>query len=84
MPPGSIDGMKVSVSLPEDDVEYLDAYVTAKPVASRSAALHEAIRLLRLAELEATYEAANAEWESGEDAALWENASADGLGDAAR
>jgi Arc/MetJ-type ribon-helix-helix transcriptional regulator len=84
MPPGSIDGMKLSVSLPEEDVEYLDAYIAQKPAASRSAALHEAIGLLRLSALEAAYEAANAEWESDADAALWENASADGLGDAAR
>jgi Arc/MetJ-type ribon-helix-helix transcriptional regulator len=81
---GSINGMKLSVSLPEEDVEYLDEYVAEKSVASRSAALHEAIGLLRLSVLESAYEAANAEWESSEDAALWENASADGLGDAAR
>jgi Arc/MetJ-type ribon-helix-helix transcriptional regulator len=81
---GSIDGVKLSVSLPEEDVEYLDTYVAEHPAASRSAALHEAIRLLRLSTLEAAYEAASAEWEAGEDAALWENTAADGLNDATR
>ena len=84
MTAGSIDGVKLSVSLPEEDVEYLDEYVAEKAAASRSAAIHEAIRVLRLSVLESAYESANAEWESGEDAALWGNASADGLGDATR
>lgn len=72
------------MSLPAEDVEYLDEYVEQTPAASRSAALHEAIRLLRLSTLESAYADAYAEWEAGEDAALWENASADGLGDATR
>jgi len=84
MTSGSIDGMKLSVSLPEEDVEYLDAYVEQHPAASRSAALHEAIKLLRLSALESAYEDAYAEWTASEDAELWENTSTDGLGDATR
>jgi Arc/MetJ-type ribon-helix-helix transcriptional regulator len=76
--------MKLSVSLPEEDVEYLDEYVDQHPTASRSAALHEAIKLLRLSTLESAYEDAYAEWTGTEDAGLWENTSADGLGDATR
>ena len=84
MASSSIGGMKLSVSLPEEDVAYLDQYVEQTPAASRSAALHEAVRLLRLAALESAYEDAYAEWEASQDAALWENAAGDGLRDATR
>ena len=70
--------MKVSVSLPDDDVAYLDGYA-AKVGQSRSAAVQRAIRLLRAAELGAAYEAAWDEWQAGPDAALWEGAVGDGL-----
>jgi len=77
--------MKVSVSLPGDDVEFLDTYAKDRGLESRSAALQQAVRLLRASELGVAYEAAWAEWETGEDAAIWERAAADGIGgDAAR
>ncbi len=38
--------MKLSVSLPDEDVEYLDAYAASQGLASRSAALRKAVRLL--------------------------------------
>ena len=72
--------MKVSVSLPEEDVEFLDAYAASRGVASRSAALHEAVRLLRASELGPDYEAAWAEWSRGEDEELWDATVGDGLG----
>lgn len=72
--------MKVSVSLPDDDVEYLDAYARERGLASRSAVVHKAVRLLRASELGAAYEEAWAERQAGDDAALWDSASADGLG----
>ena len=50
--------MKVSVSLPGEDVEFLDAYAKEQRLDSRSAALHRAIRLLRTAEIASAYEAA--------------------------
>lgn len=71
--------MKVSVSLPEDDVEYLDAYARQQGLESRSAAVHKAVRLLRASELGAAYEQAWADWESSDDAELWDAAAADGL-----
>ena len=40
--------MKVSVSLIPDDVAFLDLYATDKSLPSRSAAVQEAVRLLRL------------------------------------
>ena len=56
--------MKVSVSLPEDDVRFLDEFAEHQRLGSRSAALQRAIRLLRTAELGAAYEAAFGEWAS--------------------
>jgi len=72
--------MKVSVSLPDDDVDYLDAYARDRGLASRSAAVHKAVRLLRASELGAAYEQAWADWDASEDADLWNNVAADGLG----
>jgi hypothetical protein len=72
--------MKVSVSLPEDDVEFLDSYAQAQGIESRSAALHKAVGLLRDAQLAGAYEDAWDSWTaSGEDEA-WESVLADGLG----
>lgn len=70
--------MKVSVSLPDDDVEFLDTYAAREGFASRSAVLHKAVRLLRASELGGAYEEAWAEWETSDDGALWEATSADG------
>lgn len=76
-------GMKVSVSLPEEDVVFLDQYAAKAGTGSRSAVVHRAIALLRSAELEEAYAAAWAEWEASEDATLWDAASGDGIVDAA-
>ncbi len=72
--------MKVSVSLPDEDVEFLDTYAEREGIASRSAALHKAVRLLRASELGAAYEDAWSEWDAGADSALWESATGDGQG----
>jgi Arc/MetJ-type ribon-helix-helix transcriptional regulator len=72
--------MKVSVSLPNEDVEFLDGYAREQGLGSRSAAVHRAIRVLRTAELGGTYEAAWAEWTAAGDDDPWEATSADGLG----
>lgn len=71
--------MKVSVSLPDDDVEFLDAYAEAQGVSSRSAVVHKAVRLLRASELGPAYEDAWADWSgSGEDE-VWRAATDDGV-----
>jgi len=67
------------MSLPDEDVEYLDSYADRQGLESRSAALRKAVRLLRASELGAAYEAAWDEWASGEDADLWSKVSADGV-----
>lgn len=70
--------MKISVSLPEEDIEFLDAYARSRGIPSRSAAFKRAIRLLRATELSSDYAAAWQEWEeSGGEA--WEVTTADGI-----
>jgi len=71
--------MKVSISLPGEDLEFLDEYVRKVGLDSRSAAVHKAVRLLRASELGEAYLAAWEEWEASGDAALWETTIADGL-----
>ena len=71
--------MKVSVSIPDGDVEFLDDYAKSHSLASRSAALHRAIRLLRANELSRHYAAAFAEWAGDTDNSVWDDAVADGL-----
>ena len=72
--------MKVSVSLPGEDVQFLDEYAREQGLESRSAALHRAVRLLRTAELGGTYEAAWDEWRAEGEAELWESTVGDGVG----
>jgi Arc/MetJ-type ribon-helix-helix transcriptional regulator len=72
-------GMKVSVSLPEDDVTYLDSYARSQGIESRSAVLHKAVGLLRASELEDSYADAWASWDSSADAEAWDSAAADGI-----
>jgi Arc/MetJ-type ribon-helix-helix transcriptional regulator len=71
--------MKVSVSLPDSDVEFLDAYAREQGYASRSAALHEAVRLLRAAELGDAYADAWQEWTDSGEAEMWEPVTGDGV-----
>jgi len=71
--------MKVSVSLPGEDIRFLDEYAREQGLDSRSAALHRAVRLLRTADLMGTYEAAWEEWAADGDAPLWESTTGDGL-----
>lgn len=78
---GSIQGVKISVSLPQEDVAFVDEYVTRTEAESRSAVIHAAIELLRAAQLEAEYTEAFAEWDASEDAALWDRTSGDGITD---
>ena len=71
--------MKVSVSLPDEDVDFVDTYATAHGYASRSAVVHAAIRMLRSAKLGDAYEMAWAEWFDDEDANHWDGTVGDGL-----
>lgn len=71
--------MKLSISLPDEDVEFLDDYAATRGVGSRSAVVHQAVRLLRAAQLGSAYEEAWAEWTDGDDGDLWEAVADDGL-----
>jgi Arc/MetJ-type ribon-helix-helix transcriptional regulator len=73
--------MKVGVSLPNEDVAYLDTYAREQRLGSRSAALQKAVRLLRASELGADYESAWAEWDESGEATEWEPTAGDGLSD---
>jgi Arc/MetJ-type ribon-helix-helix transcriptional regulator len=70
--------MKMSISLPDADVEFVDEYARVQGFRSRSAVIQRAVRLLRASELGGAYAQAWREWESGSDAEAWERAG-DGL-----
>lgn len=76
--------MKLSISLSDDDVAVLDEFARTAGLPSRSAAVHHAVRMLRLPDLEQDYEAAWQEWETSGDEAAWSVSATDGVADAAR
>lgn len=67
------------MSLPDDDVEFLDHYAAVQGLASRSAVLHRAVRLLRGAELAPAYEDAFVTWDESADAVDWDATAGDQL-----
>jgi Arc/MetJ-type ribon-helix-helix transcriptional regulator len=71
--------MKLSVSLPDEDVEFLDQYAQTQGYESRSAVVHKAVRLLRISELGADYAEAWQEWAASDDADAWDAVVGDGL-----
>ncbi len=72
--------MKLSISLPEDDVDFLDEYTADHGMPSRSATVHKAVRLLRASGLGAAYEDAWADWAAAGESDLWEPSAGDGIG----
>jgi Arc/MetJ-type ribon-helix-helix transcriptional regulator len=71
--------MKLSVSLPDEDVEFVDEYAKSLGIASRSAVLQRAVRLLRASGLAPAYAAAWEEWEATGEAEAWDSVAGDGL-----
>lgn len=71
--------MKVSVSLPLEDVEFLDEYARSQGFESRSAVVQRAVSLLRVGDLTDAYEGAWTTWTSAPDADAWDSTAADGL-----
>jgi hypothetical protein len=71
--------MKISVSISDDDLAALDAFVISAGLPSRSAGVQRAISLLRHPHLEDDYVAAFAEWQASGDAALWDVTAGDGV-----
>ncbi len=74
--------MKLSVSLSDKDVEFIDQYASKHGVGSRSGVVQRAVLQLRASELGDDYAAAWDEWESSERE-VWDPTIADGLSDAA-
>lgn len=75
--------MKLSVSLPEDDIALLDEIAEETGAPSRSAVLRQAIEALRESRLARAYELAADEWEASGDAAAWAMTETDGAVDEA-
>ena len=71
--------MKLSVSLPDEDVEFLDQYARTQGYESRSAVVHKAVRLLRASGLGGDYADAWTEWSESGDAEAWDAVVGDGL-----
>ncbi len=74
-----IMSVRGSVSLPEQDWEYLDCYAAEQNLDSRSAAVHEAVVSLRERRLALDYAAAWEEWEQSGEAEIWSATAGDGL-----
>jgi len=72
-------GMKISVSLPDEDVDFLDSYAENQGYKSRSAVVHTAVRMLRSSKLGDAYADAWQEWEDSGEAEIWDRAASDGL-----
>jgi Arc/MetJ-type ribon-helix-helix transcriptional regulator len=71
--------MKISVSLPDEDVQFLDNYVESQGFDSRSAVVHAAVRMLRSSKLGDAYADAWREWEDSGESEVWDSAVGDGL-----
>jgi Arc/MetJ-type ribon-helix-helix transcriptional regulator len=72
-------GMKISISLPDEDVEFLDTYAASQGYGSRSAVVHTAVRMLRSSKLGDAYADAWREWAESGDSEVWDSAVGDGL-----
>ena len=70
--------MKLSISLPAEEVGFLDAYALSHGTKSRSGAIRAALRLLRTSQLADDYASAWADW--NEDAEPWDRTANDGIG----
>lgn len=67
---------KLSVSLPEPLVEFVEKYRKRRGLKSRSQVFEEAVKLLRSRELEAAYREVDASHDEA-----WETTASDGLAD---
>jgi Arc/MetJ-type ribon-helix-helix transcriptional regulator len=71
--------MKISVSLPDEDVQFLDNYAESQGFDSRSAVVHTAVRMLRSSKLGDAYADAWREWEESGESEVWDSVVSDGL-----
>jgi Arc/MetJ-type ribon-helix-helix transcriptional regulator len=71
--------MKLSVSLPDEQVRALDRLVAEQGLATRSAAVQRAVALYVIDGLQTEYDKAFEDWEASGDAAAWEPVVGDGI-----
>lgn len=71
--------MKLSVSLPDKDVAFIDRQVAENGERSRSAVVRKALRRLRSEELKRQYARLWAEWDDEDD--VWDVTVGDGIED---
>ncbi|MXZ67821.1 MAG: ribbon-helix-helix protein, CopG family [Acidimicrobiia bacterium] len=71
--------MKISISLGDEELRFLDDYAQANRMPSRSATVRRAVRLLRASHLENDYAEAFEEWIESGEAEVWETVAGDGL-----
>jgi antitoxin ParD1/3/4 len=76
-----MQSQKLSISLTEDLVKFIDSYRTDRGLKARSEVIDRALRLLKQHSLEVAYEEAYAEM--AQEAALWDATVGDGLTDEA-
>jgi hypothetical protein len=70
--------MKLSVSVPAEDIAFLDTFAAEHDLGSRSAALHLAIRALRVSALPGSYAEAWSDWQTDGEADAWDTTAGDG------
>ncbi|MCY4221981.1 MAG: hypothetical protein OXD35_10070 [Thiotrichales bacterium] len=71
--------MKLSISLREEEVGFLDEYARSQGIKSRSGVVKLALRVLRSMELADDYAAAWAERDDDDNIRAWDLSSGDGL-----
>ncbi len=69
--------MKLSISLPAEEIGFLDAYARSQGIKSRSGVIQAALRLLRASQLADDYASAWTEW-SEEETKAWDRTAGDG------
>jgi putative addiction module CopG family antidote len=71
--------MKISISLPDEDLQFVDAQASSGQFSSRSAVLQAAVRILRDRQHADSYAAAWDEWDASDDGTIWDAATSDGI-----
>ena len=69
--------MKITIDLPSDDLEFLDAYAKRQGYDTRSDVLHRAVALLATTELSPDYESAWNDWNRSGESDVWSSSADD-------
>ncbi|MCY3621386.1 MAG: ribbon-helix-helix domain-containing protein [Gammaproteobacteria bacterium] len=70
--------MKLSISLPTEEIAFMDGYARSQGIKSRSGVIKAALRNLRTSELSDSYASAWRDFDEEEDR-VWDRSSSDGL-----